>query len=135
MDQSVGNIRKEQWRSLILEAGASKMTKKEWCLAHSVPIRRFYYWQKKIRDDALVQMEEMKASCDIPVLPVPQAPAPFVELPLSPDPAATDTVTEEAHPDAFRPDLILETDRCRLLIGDSAGKKTLETVLQVILHA
>lgn len=139
MDQAVSSIRMEHWKALIMEAGASGMTRKDWCREHGIPLRQYYYWQKKIREEALTQLQSVKSAGTLPTVTTPQLPSGFVELSMPsaeirevPDKGAPypDSLTE-----SFHPGLILETGKARLLIGDDVSEKTLQTVMRVMLHA
>ena len=61
MDSSAYEIRREQWRSIIMECNNSGMEKKTWCQQNGISLRSIYYWQKKLRDEAL------KANDTLPV--------------------------------------------------------------------
>lgn len=45
---SANNI--EEWERLLQEADNSDMTRLQWCEANGISPRRFYYWQRKIRE-------------------------------------------------------------------------------------
>lgn len=40
----------EEWEQRIQEADSSGLTRLQWCEANGISPRRFYYWQKKIRE-------------------------------------------------------------------------------------
>lgn len=45
-------FRKEQWKKLILEFQGSGMKVDDWCAQHNVTRHSYYYWLRKIREDA-----------------------------------------------------------------------------------
>ena len=138
MDKAVSSIRLEHWKELILEAGASGMTRKDWCREHGIPLRQYYYWQKKVRDDALEELKTVRSDSCMAALPVPQPSGSFVELHV-PAAGAAEIPSEKEEPsrqmEGFRAELVLETDRCRLLIGDKVCEKALQTVVRAMLYA
>ncbi len=140
MDQAVSSIRMEHWKALVMEAGASGMTRKDWCREHGIPLRQYYYWQKRVRDEALTQLQPVKAADTLPVTTAPtQLPSGFVELSMSSAEIREVSDKEPPYPESpaesFHPGLILETGKARLLIGDGVNEKTLQTVMRVMLHA
>ena len=40
----------EEWLQLLQDADNSDMTRKQWCEANGISLRRFYYWQQKFRE-------------------------------------------------------------------------------------
>lgn len=45
-------FRKEQWKNLILECQSSGMKVQDWCAQQNVTKHAYYYWLRKIREDA-----------------------------------------------------------------------------------
>ena len=87
MDKEVYMIRLDKWRKLIYEANTCGMKKKEWCRINGISTKQFYYWQKRVRAQALEEMPggtsaDNAAQGDVPAAHLP----PFVELrpPYSP---------------------------------------------------
>ena len=64
------HFRKEQWKQYILERQASGLTINQWCQQHGFKRTTYFYWLRRIRQEA----------CQ--VLPAPQAvsPVPFVQI-------------------------------------------------------
>lgn len=53
MDQIVHEVRSRNWASIITECSQSTLTKLEWCRQNGVNIKSYYYWQRKLRNEAL----------------------------------------------------------------------------------
>ena len=47
----------EEWTQLLQEADSSGLTRKQWCEQNGISQWKFYYWQKKIREE---QQEDVK---------------------------------------------------------------------------
>ena len=64
------HFRKEQWKQFILERQASGLTINNWCQQHGFKRTTYFYWLRRIRQEA----------CQ--ALPEPQAvsPVPFVQI-------------------------------------------------------
>ena len=54
MDRSAYEIRKKQWQHIVSECINSSMNKTEWCRQNGISLRSVYYWQKKFRDEAIL---------------------------------------------------------------------------------
>lgn len=52
MDKITHKIRREQWTSIIKECLASGMSKTAWCREHGISDKSFFYWQRRLREDA-----------------------------------------------------------------------------------
>ena len=59
MVQNEAVNRIEEWTQLLQEADASGLTRKQWCEQKGIPQRKFYYWQKRIREE---QKEEVNGT-------------------------------------------------------------------------
>ena len=57
MDQKSLQIRRSQWEQIVLEANKSAISKKDWCRQNGINLKSFYYWQKKIRNEAAKDMD------------------------------------------------------------------------------
>lgn len=52
MDKITHEMRMVNWTRLIQDCLSSGLSKKEWCLQNHVNEKSFYYWQRKIREEA-----------------------------------------------------------------------------------
>ena len=131
MDTEVYKFRLDKWRKLIYEAN---MKKTEWCRMNGITTKQFYYWQKRVRAQAL---EEMKGGTGMGVtmqgdgLPA-QLPS-FVEL----KPPAQPCCSCDVNPPADAPDapLTLNFRDCQLQIRGNASESVLRMVVKVLRDA
>ena len=54
-----------EWAELVAECRRSEISCKEWCRQHGISERRYYYWQKRIFDRAILQREATAASVSV----------------------------------------------------------------------
>ncbi len=66
MDKDTGRIRLQEWIDIIKEYNASGMTKTAWCRANGIKLRRFYYWQLKLRKLAAENSMDDTQSLSLP---------------------------------------------------------------------
>lgn len=114
MDKITHEMRLAQWTSIIRECNNSGMSKKSWMATNNVDEKQFYYWQRRIRHEALQELQPSLTSH-----------ATFVELP------APVTNNQQGH----QPDAILRTGNCVLDIYNSMSPMLLQTIVQVMAHA
>ena len=53
MDQITTDVRTQSWASIVTECNRSALSKQEWCRQNNVSIKSFYYWQRKLRREAV----------------------------------------------------------------------------------
>ena len=53
MDKAVMSVRMQQWAGIIQEAATSGLTKTEFCARKGIDRRKFFHWQKRIREYVL----------------------------------------------------------------------------------
>lgn len=87
MDKITHEMRMANWTKLIQDCLSSGLSKKEWCLQNHVNEKLFYYWQRKIREEAYENQVVSK--------PVKQE-AYFVEVPSLPKVQASITANISA---------------------------------------
>ena len=99
MDKITHKVRCEQWTKIIKECLASGMNKTAWCREHGISDKSFFYWQRRLREEAYISTVE---SSSLPAVSVPAEPSvDFVELRLPEQSAVS--------PAAFRPDVIIRS--------------------------
>ena len=79
MDQIVHEVRRANWASIISECSQSTLTKLEWCRQNGISIKSFYYWQRKLRKEAVQVSGELPAArafAEVTVHPVQEADMP-----------------------------------------------------------
>ena len=62
MDQIVHEVRSRNWASIITECRQSTLTKLEWCRQNGINIKSFYYWQRKLRNEAMLAAGSIPAT-------------------------------------------------------------------------
>ena len=102
----------QTWAPIIHECKNSGMTVKSWCEEHDINEKRFYYWQRRVREELLPVVTE-----DTPVSPT------FVQVPEIP---STDS--------PFKPDMVLNYGSLRMELSNSASAELLANVLKVMHH-
>lgn len=116
--QVAHQYRLAQWAPIIQECKKSDMNVKDWCLDNNVNEKRYYYWQRKIRQElsgTLVERQETKSpSTFIPISHL----KPSLEKTSSP----------------FQPDLILSVGSIKLEIANSVSPALLNEMLKVLNH-
>ena len=124
MDKITHKVRCEQWTKIIKECLASGMNKTAWCREHGISDKSFFYWQRRLREEAYI------STVDSSSLPAVSAPAEssvdFVELRL-PDQSAVSSAS-------FRPDVIIRKDSFSLEISNTASAELLSRI-GGLLHA
>ena len=124
MDRITHKVRCEQWTKIIKECLASGMSKTAWCREHGISDKSFFYWQRRLREEAYISTVE---SSSLPAVSVPAEPSvDFVELRLPEQSAVSSS--------AFRPDVIIRKDSFSLEISNTASAELLSRI-GGLLHA
>ena len=55
MKESKHEILKAQWQRIIKDQSESDLSIREWCRGNNVSHGKFYYWQRVIREEALIK--------------------------------------------------------------------------------
>ena len=123
MDKITHKVRCEQWTNIIKECLASGMNKTAWCREHGISDKAFFYWQRRLREEAYISTVE---SSSLPTVSVPVEPSvDFVELRL---PERSESSA------SFRPDVIIRKDSFSLEISNTASAELLSRI-GGLLHA
>lgn len=61
MDKITHEMRLMKWTSIIRECRSSGMTVKSWCLENNVNEKQFYYWQRRVREEAYGALEKAES--------------------------------------------------------------------------
>ena len=124
MDKITHKVRCEQWTKIIKECLASGMSKTAWCREHGISDKAFFYWQRRLREEAYISTIE---SSSLPAVSVPaESSVDFVELRL-PEQSSGSSAT-------FRPDVIIRKDSFSLEISNTASAELLSSI-GGLLHA
>ena len=129
MDKEVYKIRLEKWRKLIYEANTCGMKKKEWCRINGVSTKQFYYWQKRVRAQALEEIQDGTGMDGTVQLPS------FVELKPPTQSCYSYPCSANTPGDAPEAPLILNFKDCQLQIRGNASESVLRMVVKVLRDA
>lgn len=123
MDKITHKVRCEQWTSIIKECLASGMNKTAWCREHGISDKSFFYWQRRLREEAYISTIESSSPPAVKSVSGPaEQSVDFVELRL-PEQSAV-----------FRPDVIIRKDSFSLEISNTASAELLSRI-GGLLHA
>lgn len=126
MDRITHKVRCEQWTKIIKECLASGMNKTAWCREHGISDKSFFYWQRRLREEAYISTVESSLPA-VNAVSIPAKPSvDFVELRLPEQSAVSST--------AFRPDVIIRKDSFSLEISNTASAELLSRI-GGLLHA
>lgn len=115
--ESTREYRLSRWLPIIKECHSSGMQVKEWCRQNNIDQRKFYYWQRKIREAALN------------TLPATTAQSSFVELTIPVEEKVIDS------PITFVPSMVLKVGSISLELSEAVKPELLASVLKVITDA
>ena len=107
-----------EWAELVAECRRSEMSCKEWCRQHGISERRYYYWQKRVFDRAILQRAATAASVS-----VNDHASHFVELP-----APQGSVQERAG----NPVASIQVGRASVNLYAGADPQLVQTICQVL---
>lgn len=101
------------WTQIVHECKNSDMTVRDWCLENDINEKRFYYWQRRVREEVLA-----------PAIVPQNSQTPFVRVPN----------IEQLSSAGFQPDMVLNYGNLRMELKNSVSTKLLAEVIQVIRH-
>jgi len=111
-------MRLAQWVPIIKECNNSGMTKKAWCIANNINEKRFYYWQRKVREEVFHELNKESSSVG------------FVEIPV-----AIPQVRDERLQSSSEPAAVIRVKNCTIEIHNSASGALLESLIRVVANA
>ena len=124
MEKITHQMRLQQWSKIISECLASGQNKTAWCREHGISDKSFFYWQRRLREEAYISTVD---SSSLPAVSVPaESSVDFVELRL-PEQSAVSSAS-------FRPDVIIRKDSFSLEISNTASAELLSRI-GGLLHA
>ena len=122
MDEITNEVRLQEWREIIHAWSKSGMTKKDWCEENDVPLRQFYYWQRKVREDAYDELQASEASFPAVQNPSDVYPA-FVEL------STVKTVSQKT---VFQADAVIKIGSVTIELSNSASHLLLSQIRELV---
>lgn len=115
--QVTHQYRLSHWSPIIRDCKNSGMTVKDWCIKNDVNEKRYYYWQRRIREEL---------SHSLPEKVLDAQPPRFVPITTK---SNTDHITS-----SFKPDLVLNYGTIKLEIANSISPELLNEMLKVLSH-
>ena len=127
MDASTHLVRLENWKALVENCNARPLgqTKREWLRENGINEKLFYYYQRRVREQAFDQMLETIAA------PTggSEAAVSFAEIKLSHSAGADRTESLK------QPDAVIQTARGTVAFSNTVSSELLHQVMEVMLHA
>jgi putative transposase len=117
MDKITHEMRLMQWTSIVRECRGSGMAVKAWCLENNVNEKKFYYWQRRIREEAFDSLKKAESTKQTN----------FVQLPLLAD--------SSRNTSSFKADMIVRVGNNVLELSNTVSEELLSKVLKVISDA
>lgn len=128
MDKIAHEVRTQEWFSIIQTCNTSGQPKRQWCEEHGISVRKFFYWQKKIREDLYKEAKKRAASQD------PAAPVGSMEL-VSAFAEIQTTTVAETQGKQFQPDAIIKAGGVSIQLSNAATRELLNRISGVLSHA
>lgn len=114
MDKITHDMRLMQWIPIIRECRNSGMPVRTWCLENNVNEKRFYYWQRHVREEAFDTLKKTES----------QNQANFVQLPVPVDSARNSSF--------FKADMVVHIGNNVLELSNTVSEELLSKVLKVM---
>lgn len=127
MDKITHQVRCEQWTKIIKECLASGMNKTAWCREHGISDKSFFYWQRRLREEAYISTIKASFAPTVKEVRVPtKKTVDFVEVRM--------TDQSDKCSNVFEPDIIIRGDSISIEISNTASAELL-TRIGGLLHA
>jgi len=111
--------RLSQWAPIIKECKNSGLTVLDWCVENNINEKRFYYWQRKVREELASSLISTNNSSNETTTFVPML--------------KQDSIPTEMR-SSFTPDMILDIGKYRLEISNTINPQVLSEIIKVIHH-
>lgn len=122
MDKTTYDIRLDQWTKLVQSCTSSGLSKKEWCCQNNIKQKTYYYWQRRVRKQALA-LQETRVPSDTSL----------TEITFDGHDSGCASGSAEHH--TFRPDIVIRSASLTIEISNSASSSLLAAVGKVIAYA
>lgn len=123
MDQTTHEVRLANWTATIKECQSRPkgQTTKQWLEEHGISDKQYYYWLRKVRKNAFVEMSQN--------LPAPQA----KQLPV---PALVEIPAENVLPEAETiPAVTIKTKKSTITISSAVSEALIVKLVKAVSHA
>jgi len=127
VDKIAHEVRTQEWFSIIQACNTSGQPKKQWCEENGISIRKFFYWQKKIRAGLYTETKKDTAIVPVPRVEATQMAPAFAEIPATPVPVGAGV--------AFQSDAVITVGGVSIQLSNSATKELLDRISGVLSHA
>lgn len=128
MDRITHEIRAQEWFRTIQACNDSGLSKRQWCEENGISIRKFYYWQRKIRK-RLYNGTQIKETGLVSANPsedaAPVTPS-FAEIKATP--------VARSQSSQFQPDAVILVGDISIQIANTATSELMERIGKTLLH-
>ena len=125
MDQITHEMRMEHWKQIITQCQSRPegQSAKQWMRENGISDKSYYYWQRRIRQEAYAEIKSAS-----PLVAVPTRPAN--------DEISFAEITPEVQPESNResvekPDAIIKTANCSIVISNSISPALRQSITEV----
>ena len=128
MDKIAHEVRTQEWFGIIQACNASGQPKRQWCEENGVSVRKFFYWQKKIREQLYNEVKKKEnAMVPVPCTEAFQLPPAFAEIAATKVPVGTDG--------SFQADAVIMVGGVSIQLSNTATKELLDRISGALSHA
>ena len=128
MDKIAHEVRTQEWFSIIQAWSASGQSKRQWCAENGISIRKFFYWQKRIREQLYNEVKKKEtAMVPAPCAEASQLAPAFAEIPTTKVPVGMTG--------GFQPDAIIMLGGVSIQLSNAATRELLDRISGAMGHA
>ena len=129
MDQITHEMRMEHWKQIITQCQSRPegQSAKQWMRENGISDKSYYYWQRRIRQEAYAEIKSASPLAAVPTHPTNDEIS-FAEI--------TPKVQPEPNRESVeKPDAIIKTANCSIAISNSISPRLLQSIMEVLVHA
>ncbi len=127
MDKIAHEVRTQEWFSIIQACNTSGQPKKQWCEENGISIRKFFYWQKRIRAGFYTEARKDTAIVSVPQAEATRMTPAFAEIPATSVTAGADV--------EFQSDSVIKFGGVTIRLSNAATKELLDRIGGVLSNA
>ena len=122
MDKITHEVRIANWRSIIeqCQARPEGQSAKQWLADNGISEKNYYYWQRKVRQEAYALISPDVAPA------VQTEPVVFAELPFT---------SPKDDQQAFSPDVVIRRGQTVMELSNTISDRLLDRLMEVVGHA
>jgi putative transposase len=126
MDQTTHELRLSNWKAIIdsCQARPDGQTARQWLTENNVPEKQYYYWLRRLRRQACVELKPAPAGLEPPALGF----AEFSARELLPEPSA-------AAPSQAVPMITIRTKHSTIEISSAVSETLAVRLIKAVAHA